>query len=74
MKRLRSLVVGMLWRKEAIDQQEWEDTRPVKRAVAFLGTIKRSEHLKEHFNTVINAFKYHNPEATDVLHLRSASR
>ena len=53
--------------KRAIDKQEWEDPRPIKRAVAFLGTIKRSKHLKEHFNTVINTFKQYTPEAKDVL-------
>ena len=53
--------------KRAIDKREWEDPRPIKRAVAFLGTIKRSKHLQEHFNTVINAFKQHTPEAKDVL-------
>ena len=53
--------------KRAIDKQEWEDPRPIKRAVAFLGTIKRSKHLQQHFNTVINAFKQYSPEAKDVL-------
>ena len=53
--------------KRAVDKQEWEDPRPIKRAVAFLGTIKRSKHLQQHFNTVINAFKQHSPEAKDVL-------
>ena len=53
--------------KRAIDKQEWEDPHPIKRAVAFLGTIKRSKHLQQHFNTVINAFKQHSPEAKDVL-------
>ena len=53
--------------KRAIDKQEWEDPRPIKRAVAFLGTIKRSKYLQQHFNTVINAFKQHSPEAKDVL-------
>ena len=53
--------------KRAIDKREWEDPRPIKRAVAFLGTINRSKDLKKHFNPVINAFKQHSPEVKDVL-------
>ena len=53
--------------KRSLGKLNWGDAMPVKRAVAFLGTIKKSKHLKEYFNTVVSEFKKNNPNVKNVL-------
>ncbi len=49
------------------DNEHWGDMRPAKRAVAFSGTIKRSQAFQAQFNTAIKFFKDNNSQETNIL-------
>ena len=53
--------------KRSLSSTDWVDPSPIKKAVAFLGTIRKSKKLKEYFDMIIKAFKINNPHVTDAL-------
>ena len=49
------------------NKEHWGDLRPARRAVAFSGTIKRSQNFRAQFNKVIESFKDNNSQQTNIL-------
>ncbi|MCY4523429.1 MAG: DEAD/DEAH box helicase family protein, partial [Halobacteriovoraceae bacterium] len=53
--------------KRSLDVKDWVDKNSCKKAVAFLGTIKKSKNLTKYFNEIINTFNTNNPDIDDAL-------